>query len=128
MALTRDTKLWCTAHSSRHIWQNIQTGIKGLLPKDAKADHEAFSECLRSHRRTIILSQLCPVVIELWQWILGRFFFVDINAKRKARYQEIANKQNTQLVNIERIAGEKLIEKAQGDGEFYMDGSGQWQR
>lgn len=53
---------------------------------------------------------------------------VDINAKRKARYQEIANKQNTQLVNIERIAGEKLIEKAQGDGEFYMDGSGQWQR
>ena len=29
---------------------------------------------------------------------------------------------------IERIAGEKLIEKAQGSGEFYMDGSGQWQR
>jgi len=53
---------------------------------------------------------------------------VDINAKRKARYQEIANKQNTQLVNIERIAGEKLIEKSQADGEFYMDGSGQWQR
>ena len=48
--------------------------------------------------------------------------------ERKARYQEIANKQNTQLVNIERIAGEKLIEKAQGSGEFYMDGSGQWQR
>ncbi|MEK9713511.1 MAG: YdbL family protein [Thalassolituus sp.] len=53
---------------------------------------------------------------------------VDINAKRKAHYQEIANKQNTQLVNIERIAGEKLIEKAQSSGEFYMDGTGQWQR
>ena len=53
---------------------------------------------------------------------------VEINAKRKVRYQEIANKQNTQLVNIERIAGEKLIEKAQGNGEFYMDDQGQWQR
>lgn len=53
---------------------------------------------------------------------------VEINAKRKVHYQEIANKQNTQLVNIERIAGEKLIEKAQGNGEFYMDDQGQWQR
>lgn len=53
---------------------------------------------------------------------------VDINAKRKAKYQEIANKQNTQLVNIERIAGEKLVNKAQSEGEFYMDGTGQWQR
>ena len=53
---------------------------------------------------------------------------VDINAKRKAHYQDIANKQNTQLANIEKIAGEKLIIKAQGAGEFYMDTNGQWQR
>lgn len=53
---------------------------------------------------------------------------IDINAKRKAKYQEIANKQNTQLINIERIAGEKLVNKAQSEGEFYMDGTGQWQR
>jgi len=53
---------------------------------------------------------------------------VDINAQRKARYQAIANKQNTALANIERIAGEKLIEKAQGEGEFYLDSQGQWQR
>ena len=53
---------------------------------------------------------------------------IDINAKRKAKYQEIANKQNTQLINIERIAGEKLVNKAQREGEFYMDGTGQWQR
>jgi uncharacterized protein YdbL (DUF1318 family) len=37
-------------------------------------------------------------------------------------------KQNTQLINIERIAGEKLVNKAQREGEFYMDGTGQWQR
>lgn len=53
---------------------------------------------------------------------------IDINAKRKAKYQEIANKQNTQLVNIERIAGEKLVEKSQASGEFYMDSTGQWKR
>lgn len=53
---------------------------------------------------------------------------VDINAKRKSKYQEIANRQNTQLVNIERIAGEKLVSKAQEEGGFYMDDTGQWQR
>lgn len=53
---------------------------------------------------------------------------IDINAKRKTKYQEIANKQNTKLANIERIAGEKLVNKAQSEGEFYMDGTGQWQR
>jgi len=53
---------------------------------------------------------------------------VDINAKRKAKYQEIANKQNTQLANIEKIAGEKLVNKAQSEGEYYMDESGQWKR
>lgn len=53
---------------------------------------------------------------------------IDINAKRKAKYQEIANKQNTKLGNIERIAGEKLVNKAQSEGEFYMDSTGQWQR
>ncbi|MDF1764176.1 MAG: YdbL family protein, partial [Oleibacter sp.] len=40
----------------------------------------------------------------------------EVNAKRKAHYQEIANKQNTPLANIERIAGEKLSQMAQSEG------------
>lgn len=50
----------------------------------------------------------------------------EINAKRKAKYQEIANKQNTPLSNIEKIAGEKLIKKAQKAGDYYMNDTLQW--
>jgi len=50
----------------------------------------------------------------------------NINQKRKAKYQQIANKQNTQLANIEKIAGEKLTNKAKAAGEAYQDASGSW--
>jgi uncharacterized protein YdbL (DUF1318 family) len=51
----------------------------------------------------------------------------DINAKRKAKYQGIANKQNTALENIEKIAGEKIQSKLSA-GEFYKDASGKWNK
>ena len=51
-----------------------------------------------------------------------------VNAKRKAKYQSIANKQNTQLANIEKIAGEKLTAKAKAAGQAYQDASGSWKK
>lgn len=53
---------------------------------------------------------------------------VEINRKRKEKYQEIAAKQNTALGNIEKIAGEKLTRKAAAAGEYYQNTSGSWAR
>ena len=50
----------------------------------------------------------------------------EINVKRKSHYQGIANDQNTALENIEKIAGEKLVKKAQAEGHYYMNVSAQW--
>ena len=50
----------------------------------------------------------------------------DINRKRKAKYQSIANKQKTQLANIEKIAGEKLTSKAKAAGQAYQNANGNW--
>lgn len=51
----------------------------------------------------------------------------DINAKRRAKYQSIANEQNTALENIEKIAGEKITAKLPA-GQFYKDASGKWNK
>lgn len=51
----------------------------------------------------------------------------EINIKRKSHYQGIANEQNTALDNIEKIAGEKLVKKAQAEGHYYMNVSAQWE-
>ena len=50
-----------------------------------------------------------------------------VNAKRKTKYLDIANQQNTALENIESIAGEKILNKLQA-GEFYKDASGNWNK
>ncbi len=50
-----------------------------------------------------------------------------VNAKRKAKYQSIAGKQNTTLKDIEKIAGEKITSKLNA-GEFYKDADGQWHK
>jgi uncharacterized protein len=49
------------------------------------------------------------------------------NAKRKAKYQSIAGKQNTTLKAIEKIAAEKITSKLNA-GEFYKDADGQWHK
>ncbi|MFT7372844.1 MAG: hypothetical protein ACI9T9_001536 [Oleiphilaceae bacterium] len=51
----------------------------------------------------------------------------DINAKRKNRYQSIADKQKTDLKSIEKIAGEKITSKL-NTGEFFKDSNGQWHK
>jgi len=51
----------------------------------------------------------------------------NINRKRKSHYQGIANKQNTALDNIEKIAGEKLSLRAKAAGQYYQSNSG-WER
>jgi|TARA_R110001583_G_scaffold127184_1_gene278805 uncharacterized protein YdbL (DUF1318 family) len=51
----------------------------------------------------------------------------DINAKRKNRYQSIADKQKTDLKSIEKIAGEKITSKL-NTGEFFKDSDGQWHK
>ena len=51
----------------------------------------------------------------------------DINAKRRAKYQGIADSKNTDLAAVEAVAGEKLIDRA-SPGEMVMDASEQWLR
>lgn len=51
----------------------------------------------------------------------------EINSQRKAKYIEIAAKQNTDLKAIEKIAGEKITEKLNA-GEFYKDANGKWHK
>lgn len=53
---------------------------------------------------------------------------VEINQQRKAKYQEIAAKQNTALANIEKIAGDKLTQKAASAGQYYQSATGSWNR
>lgn len=49
-----------------------------------------------------------------------------INHKRKKKYLEIADQQNTALANIERIAGEKLTARAAQENTPYQTPDGQW--
>jgi uncharacterized protein len=50
-----------------------------------------------------------------------------INAERKAKYAEIAEKQGAPVAAVAQIAGKKLIERAP-KGEYVMGADGQWQR
>lgn len=49
----------------------------------------------------------------------------NINAARKAEYQRIAEKNGQPLNVIERLAGEKVVEKAP-PGQFVQTGDGLW--
>ena len=50
----------------------------------------------------------------------------NINAKRKSHYQQISYKNGTSLGNVEKLAGEKLINRAPR-GQYVNRGSG-WVR
>jgi uncharacterized protein YdbL (DUF1318 family) len=50
-----------------------------------------------------------------------------VNAERRAKYAEIAQKQGAPVAAVAQIAGKKLIERA-GPGEYVMGADGQWQR
>jgi len=49
-----------------------------------------------------------------------------INAKRKQHYQKIANSNNTTLDAVEKLAGEKAMEKSKAG--HYIKPGGQWQQ
>ena len=49
----------------------------------------------------------------------------DINSRRKAHYQQIAQKNGTSLNVVEALAGKKAIEKTPR-GQYVRDPSGNW--
>lgn len=51
----------------------------------------------------------------------------DVNAKRKAGYQKIANQQGVSLEDVERIGGNEAIEKTLA-GNYVKDASGAWRK
>lgn len=51
----------------------------------------------------------------------------DVNAKRKARYQEIAKQQGAPLSEVEKVGGQTAIDKTRS-GHYVMDSSGRWRK
>lgn len=51
----------------------------------------------------------------------------DINSKRRAEYQAIAQKRGTSLAAVEQFIGQKLINRAE-PGQYVMTPGGQWVR
>jgi uncharacterized protein len=49
------------------------------------------------------------------------------NALRKEKYQQIAKKNGTPLAAVEKLAGEKAIEKTER-GHYYIAADGGWKR
>jgi uncharacterized protein YdbL (DUF1318 family) len=50
-----------------------------------------------------------------------------LNADRRAVYEQIAQKQNLPLAQVEAVAGAKLVREAPA-GAYVMDASGRWLR
>lgn len=51
----------------------------------------------------------------------------EINARRRAAYDELARDTGTTVAQVARVTGERQIERA-SPGEFYMDENGRWVR
>jgi hypothetical protein len=51
----------------------------------------------------------------------------DVNAKRKAGYQQIATRQSTSLSEVEKVGGLKAIEKTLA-GNYVKDTAGAWRK
>ena len=56
-----------------------------------------------------------------------RSVLADINGKRKAKYEQIAKDNNTELRTVEALAGKKLIEKT-AEGNYVKVDDGAWTR
>ena len=56
-----------------------------------------------------------------------RAVLADINGKRKAKYEQIAKENNTELSTVEALAGKKLIEKTSTGNYVKVDG-GPWMK
>lgn len=51
----------------------------------------------------------------------------DINSRRRAQYQALAQRNGTSLSAVEQVVGQKLISRA-APGEYVMTPGGQWVR
>ena len=51
----------------------------------------------------------------------------EINARRRAVYDELANDANVTTAQVARLTGEKQIERTP-DGQYYLDENGSWVR
>ncbi|MGM1244957.1 YdbL family protein, partial [Escherichia coli] len=51
----------------------------------------------------------------------------DINAERKASYQQLAKQNNVSVDDIAKLAGQKLVERAK-PGEYVQGINGKWVR
>jgi uncharacterized protein YdbL (DUF1318 family) len=51
----------------------------------------------------------------------------EINLKRREQYRQIAQKNGTSLAAVEKVVGEKLIDRA-APGEYVADTGGNWRR
>ena len=51
----------------------------------------------------------------------------EVNARRKAGYQNIAKKQGTRLEDVEKVGGNKAIEKTL-KGNYIRDAGGRWRK
>ena len=51
----------------------------------------------------------------------------EINAERRAKYEEIAKKQGAPLAAVAQIAGKKLIERTPS-GQYVLDAGGEWRQ
>lgn len=49
----------------------------------------------------------------------------DVNQRRKAKYQELATKNNIDLATVAKLAGNKAISKT-SSGNYIQDPSGNW--
>jgi uncharacterized protein YdbL (DUF1318 family) len=56
-----------------------------------------------------------------------RALVADVNKKRKARYQQTANKHGTALREVEKVGGKTTIAKT-APGNFIKDASGRWRK
>jgi uncharacterized protein len=51
----------------------------------------------------------------------------EINAERRAKYEQIAEKQGAPVAAVAQIAGTKLVERSPS-GHYVLDAGGQWRR
>lgn len=51
----------------------------------------------------------------------------EINARRRAAYDEIADEAGVSVAQVARLTGEKQVERVAA-GQYYMDESGRWVR
>jgi len=52
---------------------------------------------------------------------------IDVNGKRKTRYEQIARQQGAPLGDVEKVGGATAIEKTPR-GRYVMDASGRWRQ